>query len=312
MDIGHKSREFSSPFVKGWGPTCQSSSFTLHSLSDVFVHPPMKLTNIPSCGPGSRHTTDTNTDDFTALSLHEHFQSSYRNIKAWAAHVEATASLPDLTIVSPTYHSPFIRKSYSQKNHYFEVSLPIPYETVEDIRRQIAATINKQSPWKILKGLPHPHKAPLVSSFCSKICEMANKPYQTFQYFPDADTLEGEYCRVIELRDLFWVQQLMLERQLPPVEYAELFTQIQTLLRDVHTIIDTIENSMIYIRHWGEKIWKMDFDDIEMRRQRRRPTTHPCTLLRPYIIEIPISGTSTPQWPSKKDIRSVSHRAWFN
>lgn len=125
----------------------------------------MKSTNLPSCAPRSCRSTDTNTDDFTILSLHNHFQSSYHNIKAWAAHVQATASLPALTIVPPTCHSPYIRNSYSQNTHYLEVSFPIPYETVEDIRRQIAATINKQSPWKTLKGLPHPHKAPLVSGF---------------------------------------------------------------------------------------------------------------------------------------------------
>lgn len=126
---------------------------------------------------------------------------------------------------------------------------------------------------------------------------MIDKHCQTTQRLPDAKAVEEEYCRVVELRDLFWVQQLMLERRLPAPdsEDTELFLKIHGLLREVHTIIDIIENSILYIKYWSQGGGrKIDFDNIEERRQELRPKSHPCMLLQPYIVEIPISGTLTP------------------
>lgn len=84
------------------------------------------------------------------------------NIRIWAAHVHAAASLPPLTIISPCHRSPYTDHYYGQTNHSFRVSLPLPPYISEDIRHYIATTINVQSPWSSLKGLPHPKKAPLV------------------------------------------------------------------------------------------------------------------------------------------------------
>lgn len=124
---------------------------------------------------------------------------------------------------------------------------------------------------------------------------MTDKYHQVLQRFPNAKAVEKEYCRVMELRDLFWVQALMLERQLPTAEQTALFLKIHALLKEVHTIIDIIENSILYIKYWGQTGGrKIDFDKIEMQRQELRPASHPCKLLQPYIVEKPISGTSTP------------------
>lgn len=108
------------------------------------------------------------------------------------------------------------------------------------------------------------------------------------------------YCRVVELRDLFWVQELMLEKQLPPPAYADLVLEIRELLGDVQTIITAIENSMIYIKWLAERSGQIvDFGDVEIRRRNRRPRNHPCSLLLPYMVEFPISGTTPPQWPPR-------------
>lgn len=115
----------------------------------------------------SRQSAETDSEDvYTPFSFRNHFQSSYCNIQTWAAHVQlATASLPTLTIL-PSAHRRFIGRYYGQNNYYFQTSLHIPNGISKDIRFYIATTINKQSPWAILEGLPHPDKAPLVSNVC--------------------------------------------------------------------------------------------------------------------------------------------------
>lgn len=84
----------------------------------------------------------------------------------------------------------------------------------------------------------------------------------------------------------------MIERQVPPIDDPE-FLKIHALLREVETIVDLVENSILYIKFWAQKGgWKLDFDAVEMRRQKERPKSHPCMLLQPYIVEVPISGAS--------------------
>lgn len=88
-----------------------------------------------------------------------------RYIQTWASHVHAAASLPPLTIIPPTHYSPYTSHYCGQTNHYFRVSLSPPPHISEHIRCQMAATVNQQSPWILLKELPHPGRVPLVSSF---------------------------------------------------------------------------------------------------------------------------------------------------
>lgn len=129
-----------------------------HNLSTM---EPLKILS-----PGHVEFPVKTEDEYIPFSFRNPFQSSSCNIQTWAAHVQlATASLPTLTIL-PSAHKRFLGRYYGQNNHYFQTSLHIPNAISKDIRFYIATTINKQSPWTTLSGLPHPHKAPLVSNVC--------------------------------------------------------------------------------------------------------------------------------------------------
>lgn len=98
----------------------------------------------------------------------------------------------------------------------------------------------------------------------------------------------------MEIRDLFYVQQLMLEGhpQLPEPDMQP----SQSLLGDVRMMVRKIEESAVYIMRWGwGQGWKMDFDTLEQRRHAERSENHPCNLLVPYIVKVPISGSPCPE-----------------
>lgn len=99
----------------------------------------------------------------------------------------------------------------------------------------------------------------------------------------------------MEIRDLYWVQQLMVEKQLPTSVNPRFFGRVQAILGEVQTIIKRLEDSLIYIRRWGSEMWEMNFSEIELRRRAERRDNHPCNLLQPYVIEIPISGVVSPE-----------------
>lgn len=107
--------------------------------------------------------------------------------------------------------------------------------------------------------------------------------------------LGEEYSDVVETRDLFWVQLLLLERQVPALIYPDAPLRVYMLLGEVKMVITRIEDSMAYMRRWGaEQGWKMDFNSIEEQLGDNRSSKHPCCLLAPYIVEIPVSGTLPP------------------
>lgn len=99
----------------------------------------------------------------------------------------------------------------------------------------------------------------------------------------------------MEARDLYWVQQLMVEKQLPTSFSPRYFNRLQAILGEVQTIIKQLEDAVIYIKRWGSQAWRMDFSEIELRRRADRPSNHPCNLLQPYVVEIPMSGVASPE-----------------
>lgn len=101
----------------------------------------------------------------------------------------------------------------------------------------------------------------------------------------------------MEKRDLYWVQQLIVERQMPARADIPIPPEMRTVLGEVRMVIKKMEDSMVYIRRWGKlQQWNMDFNMIESHHRDQRPENHPCRLLAPYIIEIPISGVQPPDW----------------
>lgn len=106
---------------------------------------------------------------------------------------------------------------------------------------------------------------------------------------------------MVEKRDLFWVQLLLLERQVPALICPGAPLRVYMLLGEVKMVITQIEDSMTYMRRWGvEQGWKMDFNSIEERLGDDRQSEHACRLLAPYIVEIPISGALPPERDTKQ------------
>lgn len=107
--------------------------------------------------------------------------------------------------------------------------------------------------------------------------------------------IRKEYEYVMNLRDLNWVRQLMLEKQLldrPSCQDENLGPPQQDmpwqLLDNVRTVIRRAEDSVMYIKEWSN-LYRLgvDFDEAECCRCRALPPIHPCNLIRPYLV---ISG----------------------
>lgn len=93
--------------------------------------------------------------------------------------------------------------------------------------------------------------------------------------------VEQMYREVVEIRDLFWLQEVMLERQLPSPD-LQYSSKVLALLREVRMIVQQHEDSIIYIERWCKhQGWEMDLSMIELRRRvNRSPLTH-VTFLHP-------------------------------
>lgn len=123
--------------------------------------PTMKRAKSPTLSPRSMTRSMNIEDGFPSSPSRNRFKSSY--IQNWAAHVKAAASLPPLAIRPSSQHPLFPKPEYGRNNNHFHTSLQMPSGISKDIRYYIATTINNASPWTTLNGLPHPHRAPLVS-----------------------------------------------------------------------------------------------------------------------------------------------------
>jgi hypothetical protein len=96
----------------------------------------------------------------------------------------------------------------------------------------------------------------------------------------------------MNLRDLNWVRQLMLEKHL--LERSDETSGLPLediqwqLLEDVRSVIRRAEVAVVYLKQWSNLMGlKADFDWVEICRRRALTRTHPCNLIRPYLV---ISG----------------------
>lgn len=126
---------------------------------------------LPHYGPAS---ADTTHDSSEVIRAHYHpTPSSFVDIQRWVARVEETIALPPLT-KEPAPHRLSYPENPHQRNRFFQISLPIPRYVSEDIRRQLAATINSRSYVVLLNQLPHPEKLPLVSIYILQVIYTTN------------------------------------------------------------------------------------------------------------------------------------------
>lgn len=104
-------------------------------------------------------------------------------------------------------------------------------------------------------------------------------------------TLQNQYCSLIEERDLWWVRQLVLELKLPGGVHLNSPVRLLIILGEVRMVIARIEKSLVCMRLWTKSQgWNVDFTTIEYHYQcEQRSSNHPCRLLQPYIVEIPVA-----------------------
>lgn len=141
-------------------PESSSAGFRYSRSQPSYMEIVGILKLVPHCGPASANTTH---DSSELIRAHYHpAPSSLTDIQSWVARVEATIALPPLTKDSAPHHLSYPENPH-QRNRFFQISLPIPRHVSEDIRRQLAATINSRSYVALLNQLPHPEKLPLVS-----------------------------------------------------------------------------------------------------------------------------------------------------
>lgn len=103
--------------------------------------------------------------------------------------------------------------------------------------------------------------------------------------------LRNQYCNLIEERDLYWVRQLVLELRIPAGFYPAGPIHARIVLGELRMVIQRIENSLVYMRRWSRSQgWNVDFNTIEYYYHReKRSSDHPCRLIQPYIVEIPVA-----------------------
>lgn len=125
----------------------------------------LKPQNFIPFGPTSDDTNDSN-EAFQTTHYHHGSRTLHDYIVTWREDVEEAASLPPLTIISTAPRNIGRPQHYlGPKNHFLQISLPIPREISDDIRSQLSRTVNTQNPITLLRNLPHPKNTPLVSPY---------------------------------------------------------------------------------------------------------------------------------------------------
>jgi hypothetical protein len=108
---------------------------------------------------------------------------------------------------------------------------------------------------------------------------VCSKPKQTSQKFPHVQRIAEEYHNIIEIRNLYWIQRVLLEMQLP-ARYLAGFPLLYDQRIRIRSIIDRCEQAMVYMKCWADQQgWKLDFQAIEMQSHENNIFN----LLEPYI-----------------------------
>lgn len=103
-------------------------------------------------------------DDDTHISCTPGFWRSPKRIETWAADVQEAVSLPPLVSIPASQCLCVRRRQSHQRNCFFKISSPIPWDTFDIIRCQLAGAIDNRNPVALLKRLPDPEILPLVSN----------------------------------------------------------------------------------------------------------------------------------------------------
>lgn len=90
------------------------------------------------------------------------FWRSPETIETWIAEVQEAVSLPPLVIIPASQCLSCRTRQPHQRNSFFKISSPIPWDTFTSIRSQLAET-NKDT-LALLEQLPDPEFQPLVST----------------------------------------------------------------------------------------------------------------------------------------------------
>lgn len=120
----------------------------------------LRTPNFIPFGPTSDDTNDSD-EAFQTTHYHHRSRTLHDYIVTWREDVEEAASLPPLTIISTAPSQ--LKHRQRPENHFLQISFPIPREISDDIRSQLSRTVNTQNPITLLRNLPHPINAPLVS-----------------------------------------------------------------------------------------------------------------------------------------------------
>lgn len=115
-------------------------------------------------------SVDSDDDSDTRISCGAGFWRSTDKIESWAEEVQEAISPPPLITIPESQCLSSKRRQSHQRNSFFKISSPIPWETFNSIRRQLVETVNSQNPITLLEQLPDPKTQPLVSSVIPLIC----------------------------------------------------------------------------------------------------------------------------------------------
>jgi hypothetical protein len=205
---------------------------------------------------------------------------THKSIEAWIQDVNACCSIPPPPV---TKHS----LTYDFSGHYgHKCEQKLPHEISNQINQQLQSSIGHHD--NSAKALPHPIRNPLVRSKVSITARIQTN--LICQRLPRSDALVLLYCHVMELRDLHEVQRLMLARRLPP-PYLDLFPTLAQALASAELDVKRCEESVIYMMNWTAlQEWRLDFKPVEERRRSMLADDHPCTLIQPFVREIPFAG----------------------
>ncbi|KAF9456113.1 hypothetical protein BDZ94DRAFT_1276510, partial [Collybia nuda] len=189
---------------------------------------------------------------------------SHIYIQTWANDVDAATSIYTNT---KSKNAKIDLHTIIKHNCFLRLHRRIPRRIADQIRKKIDTTIGRIEIYMILHDLPHPTKYPL-----------------TIKNYPHPPYIEIEYKHLMEIRDLFCIQQLLLEK---PQFIPSSSECPAPLLEDVLMMIRSTEESIAYVIHWAmNQGWDMDFDLVEERRQKARDKDHPCNLLLPFINKV--------------------------
>jgi hypothetical protein len=93
-----------------------------------------------------------------------------------------------------------------------------------------------------------------------------------------------DYYYVMEVRDLLWVWQMSLERQMRYTPLGQFSKSKLEALEEVQMMVRETDESVKYIMRWSRlQGWAIDFTATEKKRLKSRGDNHPCNLIRPFI-----------------------------